>query len=213
MPLSQIPFGLLDYNIHFFAKGTTQMLGIEEHYVLWLATMFSHFGHKWLCLHRGPAWQYEIEPEVLGEEVSVEEETVEEESVEAEEESVEVEFLEEESFEMESVEEIDIIQSALQESSVCLTVDIKEIAHASHLWTNARTSQQMDIEVGLLSFQHMERIHGVQPTGNCTTRNPGMYNPLKVGIKLVVEGQCKRVKGQHTFLIPGVWLMCPLYPR
>ena len=59
----------------------------------------------------------------------------------------------------------------------------------------------------------MERIHGVQPTGNCTTRNPGMYNPLKVGIKLVVEGQCKRVKGQHTFLIPGVWLMCPLYPR
>ena len=186
MPLNQIPFGLLDYNIHFFAKGTTQMLGIEEHYVSWLATMFSHFGHKWLCLHRGPAWQYEIEPEVLGEE---------------------------ESFEMESVEEIDIIQSALQESSVCLTVDIKEIAHASHLWTNARTSQQMDIEVGLLSFQHMERIHGVQPTGNCTTRNPGMYNPLKVGIKLVVEGQCKRVKGQHTFLIPGVWLMCPLYPR
>lgn len=80
------------------------------------------------CLHRGPAWQYEIEPEVLGEEVSVEEETVEEESVEVEEESVEVEFLEEESFEMESVEEIDIIQSALQESSVCLTVDIKEIA-------------------------------------------------------------------------------------
>ena len=77
------------------------------------------------CLHRGQAWQYEIEPEVLGEEVSVEEETVEEESVEVEEESVEVEFLEEESFEMESVEEIDIIQSALQESSVCLTVDIK----------------------------------------------------------------------------------------
>ena len=72
------------------------MLGIEEHYVLWLATMFSHFGHKWLCLHRGPAWQCEIEPEVLGEEVSVEEETVEE-SVEVEEESVEVEFLEEES--------------------------------------------------------------------------------------------------------------------
>ena len=108
------------------------------------------------------------------------------------------------------MEEIDIIQSALQESSVCLTVDIKEIAHASHLWTNARTSQQMDIEVGLLSFQH---IIVYFPTGNCSTRNPGMYNPLKVGIKLVVEGQCKRVKGQHTFLIPGVWLMCPLYPR
>ena len=22
--------------------------------------MFSQFGHKWLCLHRGPAWQYEM---------------------------------------------------------------------------------------------------------------------------------------------------------
>ena len=85
---------------------------------------------------------------MLGEEVSVEEETVEEESVEGElveEESVEEESVEGESFEMESLEEIDIIQSALQESSVCLTdlasetlgnvnppvVDITEIAHAS----------------------------------------------------------------------------------
>ena len=23
--------------------------------------MFSQFGHKWLCLHRGPAWQYEVD--------------------------------------------------------------------------------------------------------------------------------------------------------
>lgn len=41
------------------------------------------FGHKWLCLHRGP-WQYEVGPEVLGEGEFVEEETVEEESVEME---------------------------------------------------------------------------------------------------------------------------------
>ena len=25
--------------------------------------MFAHFGHKWLCLHRGPTWQYETCPE------------------------------------------------------------------------------------------------------------------------------------------------------
>lgn len=42
------------------------------------------FGHKWLCLHRGPAWQYEVGPEVLGEGELVEEETVEDESVEME---------------------------------------------------------------------------------------------------------------------------------
>ena len=65
----------------------------------------------------------------------------------------------------------------------------------------------MDIEAGLLSFQDMERIDDVQPTGNCATRNPGMYNPLKVGIKLIVEGQCKKVKGQHTFPIPGTVLL------
>ena len=39
------------------------------------------FGHKWLCLHKGPVWQYEVGPEVLGEGELVEEETVEEESI------------------------------------------------------------------------------------------------------------------------------------
>ncbi|CAB3990641.1 Transposon Tf2-6 poly [Paramuricea clavata] len=38
-------------------------LGIEDHYVQWLETMFAHFGHKWMCLHRGPAWQYEVKVE------------------------------------------------------------------------------------------------------------------------------------------------------
>ena len=41
--LNKIPYGLLDYNIRSFAKGSTQNLGIKEHYALWLETMFVHF--------------------------------------------------------------------------------------------------------------------------------------------------------------------------
>jgi len=61
--LNRMPYGLLDYNIRFFACSRTQKLGMEEHYTSWLKTMFSQFGHKWLCLHRGPVWQYEVEPQ------------------------------------------------------------------------------------------------------------------------------------------------------
>ena len=59
MPLDRMPYGLIDYNIPFFASDTTVNLNMEEHYASWLETMFSQFGHKWLCLHRGPMWQYE----------------------------------------------------------------------------------------------------------------------------------------------------------
>ena len=63
MPLHCMPFGLIDYNLRFFSANYTQKLGIEDHYVQWLETMFAHFGHKWMCLHRGPAWQYEVKVE------------------------------------------------------------------------------------------------------------------------------------------------------
>ena len=61
MPLGRMPIGLIDYNIRFFASNCTEKIGYEEHYGLWLDTMFAQFGHKWLCLHRGPAWQYEMQ--------------------------------------------------------------------------------------------------------------------------------------------------------
>lgn len=44
MSLNQMPFGLLNYNICLFAKGITQMLGIEKYHVSWLATMFYSLG-------------------------------------------------------------------------------------------------------------------------------------------------------------------------
>ena len=59
MRSDRMPYGLIDYNIRFFASDTTVNLNMEEHYASWLETMFSQFGHKWLCLHKGPMWQYE----------------------------------------------------------------------------------------------------------------------------------------------------------
>ena len=63
MPLHRMPFGLIDYNLRFFSANNTQKIGIEDDYVQWLETMFAHFGHKWMCLHRGPVWQYEVKVE------------------------------------------------------------------------------------------------------------------------------------------------------
>ena len=63
MDLNRMPYGLLDYNIRFFACNRTQKLGMKGRYASWLETMFSQFGHRWLCLHRGPVWQYEVEPQ------------------------------------------------------------------------------------------------------------------------------------------------------
>ncbi len=59
MSLNRMPYGLIDYNIRFFASDTTVNLHMEEHYASWLEAMYTQFGHKWLCLHRGPMWQYE----------------------------------------------------------------------------------------------------------------------------------------------------------
>ena len=101
MPLDRMPFGLIDYNIRFFASNKTQKLGMKDHYSSWLQTMFSQFGHKWLCLHRGPAWQYDEDPMP----VQSVQNTLDHSSAA-------------------DNEEIDIIQSALQQSS--LSLDLEE---------------------------------------------------------------------------------------
>ena len=65
MPLQRMPFGLVDYNIKYFSSHSSQKLKMEDHYAKWLETMYAHFGNKWLCLFRGPYWQYEekVNPE------------------------------------------------------------------------------------------------------------------------------------------------------
>ena len=53
---------LLSGTVCFLSSNKTQKFGMEEHYASWLETMFSQFGHKWLCLHRGPVRQFEVDP-------------------------------------------------------------------------------------------------------------------------------------------------------
>ena len=38
-PLDRMPYGLIDYNIQFFANKFTQKLGIKEHYAAWTETI------------------------------------------------------------------------------------------------------------------------------------------------------------------------------
>jgi hypothetical protein len=86
MPLDRMPYGMLDYNIRFFASSQTRKLGYEEHYASWLETMFSQFGHKWLCLHRGPVWQYQESSKLeIGEGKSLVEIALDESGIELEE--------------------------------------------------------------------------------------------------------------------------------
>ena len=207
MPVNQMPYGLLDYNIRFFAKASTQNLGIEEHYASWLATMFSHFGHKWLCLHRGPAWQFdeqtndEIEESFLGASCSSEVGSTEGNSVGAD-------SVGEESVGADLVEQIDIIQNALQESDLCLndfdlasdTFDdsnpvspalenslssFGEGGRVPNLWTHVSGSHEYDIQMGLNS-KEMEEVHDIRPTVHYSKRNPGLFDPLKVGLKRII---------------------------
>ena len=192
MDLNRMPYGLLDYNIRFFACNRTQKLGMEEHYACWLETMFSQFGHKWLCLHRGPVWQYEVEPQAA---VNV-------------------------NVDQAHSSEVDIIQSALLQSSLSLedsndTLDlsnttpslmdiepattptcsspigeevsleanvVEDVIHVSHLWNRVPESTRQEVEQGLVSPQEMESLHSIQPNSSATARrNPYMYDPLKVG--------------------------------
>jgi hypothetical protein len=56
MPIDRMPFGLISHNIMFFGSNDTTNLHPESHFVEWETTMFSHFGHKWAALQRGPMW-------------------------------------------------------------------------------------------------------------------------------------------------------------
>ena len=149
--------------------------------------MFSQFGHKWLCLHRGPVWQYKVEPQAA-EHVNVDEA---------------------------DSSDMDIIESALQQSSLSLednsdTLDlsnitpsfmdndtfamptcssplseeyvpeeispeangVEDVIHVSHLWNRVPESARQEVEQGLVSPQEMERLHSIQPNSSTTVHPP-----------------------------------------
>ena len=68
LPIDRMPFGLLSYNIRYFALDKINNISSDPHYVQWETTMFSNFGHKWICLQRGPGFAYYKDK---GEELSV----------------------------------------------------------------------------------------------------------------------------------------------
>ena len=61
LPIGQMPYGLLDYVAKFFSSERTNNLVCEPDYRLWQETMYSRFGVQWVCLNRGPCWEYEEE--------------------------------------------------------------------------------------------------------------------------------------------------------
>ena len=181
-----MPYGLIDYNLRFFTSNKTRKLGMEEHYASWLETMFSHFGHKWLCLHRGPVWQYEVEPqvgvstyEVDGSNVDIIQSALEQFSLSLKEssdslmdgESVTVPFCSSPS-----------LKENVGEDNLHHTDGVEDVVHVSHLWNRVPESARQELEQGLVSQQEMEKLHSIQPNSSATSRrNPYMYDPLKVG--------------------------------
>ena len=69
LPFNRMPFGLLSYNIHYFALDYVNKVKAVPDYILWESTMFSNFGHKWVCLQRGLGFPYDaLEQEPFHEE-------------------------------------------------------------------------------------------------------------------------------------------------
>ncbi len=193
MPIHQMPFGLLDYNIKFFSSSSTVSLKIEEHYVSWLATMYAHFGHKWLCLHRGPAWCYvssqaDKTDQPDGEYHNLIQEALEFSSIDLEAsipKEVDDNLLSEmnTSFnnldlnlgELTPMQQIEIPNSSEKMGNEDVPVS------GSHIWTSLSPVERQELELGLVSPSEMNICHKIIPKCNKTvTRNPDTFNPQKV---------------------------------
>lgn len=59
LPVNRMPFGLLSYNIRYFSSDTVNKLSADPDYIEWESSMYSNFGHKWICLQRGPGFAYD----------------------------------------------------------------------------------------------------------------------------------------------------------
>ncbi len=184
MSLDRMPFGLIDYNIRFFASNNSVNVRMEEQYAKWLETMFAQFGHKWLCLHRGPVWQYEFEKPVIATGTCANEQDLIKEALE--ESSIDLSHF---SHSAENEEYLDLnadmCNLSVSDSTVGEGVNAEEHSggSVSHLWTSVKGNDRLEIETGLISPAEMEKLHRVTPTcPNKIPRNPDLYNPLKVCI-------------------------------
>ena len=204
MPLNRMPFGLIDYNLRFFSASSPQKLGIEEHYSSWLETMFAHFGQKWLCLFRGPFWQYDLQEIHNGNPIlSMQHNNVEKTSVANQEEH--------------SVENLSIIDSALHDSCIdldqytdpvfeytdpiteCIEVSCSPdvvnpvldeawkypVSQRSFLWSQMSEEDRKAIEDEQISPELMEEHHNIKPPSRMKSKqkNPFLYNTMKVSYR------------------------------
>ncbi len=61
LPTGKMPFGLFDYMVKFFSRDTSYIMKCEKDYEDWQTSMYANFGVKWVCVSRGPCWEYEVE--------------------------------------------------------------------------------------------------------------------------------------------------------
>lgn len=192
MPIERMPFGLVDYNIRYFAAHSNQKLGIEEHYAQWLETMFSHFGHKWLCLHRGPFWQYDVEDHCAQDISRSSQEQITgnllanpenvNQTLEQSTNSIIADALADLHIDLDEFQpppQSTASQSHADESqSMCDSISQKTV---TNLWTSLSREESLEVAEGDVSPEVMEQHHRIQPTK--TRRipaNPAMYDPMKV---------------------------------
>ena len=207
MPLDRMPYGLIDYNIRFYASPQTRQIRCEEHYASWMETMFAHFGHKWLCLHRGPAWQFvehsddtvtyagksiveialdasgiHLEDEIPGDDCST---YLRDLSLSVSSEEAQGGDMVDLTFDNLSINsEVSVAEKSPFNHDMPETVDGNSHSNAensiSTLWTLISDDELCEIESGQNNPKDMEKYHGVQPTMTKKKRNSGLFDPLKV---------------------------------
>lgn len=170
------------------------MLGIENHYATWLETMYSHFGNKWLCLFRGPMWQYEEEdiPSTCSSDS-----TQSTQDLNMLDKSVIEDALIQSDINLDCIDNVcddddDVVSelSALQIQINTTTRESdqesmqginQEINKVPRLWSNLSSEQEREVQQSLASPEEIELLHQVRPTASVSKRrNPNIYNALKV---------------------------------
>ena len=193
LPLDRMPFGMLDYNIRFFASENTVNLRMENHYASWLETMFAQFGHKWLCLFRGPAWQYDsdtpnpienfiqdspnqeesIQQDIILEALSLSSIDLDESDVDLDNDSLELvnstmcnlSLTDNLYLSLESSEDnqCKVNSSPSLDDGSASMYACSNSKPVSQLWTNLSRNDSVEIETGLVNPAEMERLHGITP--------------------------------------------------
>ena len=200
MNVNQMPFGLISYNLQFSASDYTANIKMENDYLEWQTTMYAQFGHKWACLHRGPAWQYDqddsgsdCEPATDGND------NVPADNLNS---SFETGFISE----YQSSGNVDLIQLALEDceidlqaedseadtvcdpdicaltegvSMVAITTDVAR-TDMSLLWSSNVAERNEELAYAVDKPEEVEKYFKVRPTRHRRKLNKHIYCPYKV---------------------------------